>query len=97
MASLLLDQWNMADAKPKDEAAGIGLGQCFLAGSHRDWIAGVDVRNSGGDYDSFGSCQQDARVSQRFTPCGFAKPNRPEPEVFQFRSYFLGLGGRTVL
>jgi hypothetical protein len=36
-------------------------------------------------------------VSQRFTPCGFAKPNRPEPEVFQFRSYFLGLGGRTVL
>src|ERR1700683_421968 len=87
----------MADAQPKNEAVGVGLGQCFLAGGHRDGISGIDVRNPGGDYDSPGSRQQDARVSERFASGSFAKPNGAEAELFQFRRRLLGPGGGTVL
>jgi hypothetical protein len=95
--SQLLDQRDMADAKPEDESISIGLGEGFLSGRHCEWITPVDVRNSRGDYDFFGCCQQQAGLSERFTSYGLTKPDGPEAKLFQFRSRFLHLGSRKVL
>ncbi len=36
-------------------------------------------------------------MGERFTSCGFSKPNGSEAELLQFRSRFLRLGSRAVL
>jgi hypothetical protein len=97
VSSQLLDQRDVADAKPKDESTSIGLGEGFLSGRHCEWIARVDVRNSRGDYDFLGCCQQQAGLSERFTSYGLTKLDGPEAKLFQFRSRFLHLGSRKVL
>ena len=97
MSSKLLDQRNMADAKPEKESARIGLGKRFLSGGHCEWIASVNVRNSCGNNDLFGRGQQEASLGQRFPSYGFAKPDGTVAELFQFRSRSLHLGSRAIL
>src|SRR5258706_15779937 len=89
MAANLLHPRNVTYAKPKQETIGVRLGQRFLPCCHSDWIAAVDICNTGGDNDALCSSQEQGCLCERLASSSFAIPNRPVTQLFQFGSGLL--------
>ena len=97
MAPQLFDQRNVAHAQTKEKSVGIRLREGLLPGGHSDRIAGVDVRDSGGDDNSLRAGEEQARVGQRFAPDGFAEPERSIAKLLQLVSGLLCFRGGMIL
>ncbi len=82
MPAHVLDQWNVAHSKPKQESVGVRLGQRFLSGCHSEWIAAVDIRNAGGDDDALRSGQEEACLCERLASHSFAIPQCAVTQLF---------------
>ena len=87
----------MAHAQSEQKSIRISFRQRLLPRRHRDRIARVDIRDACGDHHSFGACQQQASVHQRFTPQRFSEPERAIPQFLQLARALLSLGRRLVL